>query len=189
MGDPYAVLGVSPTASDYEIHRVWRALMGANHPDHSVGDAAAREMRTQRINAAYLAIKRERGARSNGDDSHAMPGDWQKHGPAENTAPRSEWVRRDGRPGRPSTAMPMTDAAGTRQIAGRLWGRAAWLLRDGIGQWIGVGCLIAFVTVVYTGGQVATPATFVVFGAWLALNHLARRPSTSVAGLMFKLVR
>lgn len=184
MGDPYAVLGVSATASDDEIHRVWRALMGANHPDHSLGDAAAREVRTQRINAAYQAIQRMR----RGDETDAMSGDWPAQGPAENPAPRSEWVRREGRPGRASPAMRMPDASGTRQLAGRLWGRVDWLLSDGIGQWIGV-LLIAMVMVVYTGGQLGTPATFVVVAAWLALNHFARRPRTSIAGLMFKLVR
>ena len=56
MHDPYAVLGLSPGASDEEVKKAYRALAKKYHPDRNPGDeAAARKM--QEINAAYEQIK------------------------------------------------------------------------------------------------------------------------------------
>ena len=56
MNDPYAVLGLSPGASDEEVKKAYRALAKKYHPDRNPGDEnAARKM--QEINAAYEQIK------------------------------------------------------------------------------------------------------------------------------------
>ena len=56
MNDRYAVLGLSPGASDEEVKKAYRALAKKYHPDRNPGDeAAARKM--QEINAAYEQIK------------------------------------------------------------------------------------------------------------------------------------
>lgn len=54
--DPYAVLGVSPDASDDEIKRAYRRLAKKYHPDLNPGDAEAAKM-MQKVNAAYEQIK------------------------------------------------------------------------------------------------------------------------------------
>jgi DnaJ like chaperone protein len=66
-GDPYAVLGLTPTATDVEIRTIWRKLMRENHPDslaaRGVPEAfiAKANEKVARINAAWDRIKRERG--------------------------------------------------------------------------------------------------------------------------------
>jgi DnaJ like chaperone protein len=65
--DPYAVLGVPPTASDEEIRAAWKKLMRENHPDtlaaRGVPDdfIARANDKVARINAAWDRIKRGRG--------------------------------------------------------------------------------------------------------------------------------
>ncbi|MDA8050933.1 MAG: TerB family tellurite resistance protein [Rhodospirillales bacterium] len=67
LGDPYAVLGLTPVASDAEVRTVWRKLMRENHPDslaaRGVPEAfiAKATEKVARINAAWDRIKRERG--------------------------------------------------------------------------------------------------------------------------------
>lgn len=56
IDDPYAVLGLSPGASDEEVKKAYRALAKKYHPDMNPGDAHAAEM-MNRINAAYDQIK------------------------------------------------------------------------------------------------------------------------------------
>ncbi len=66
-GDPYAVLGVTRSASDEEVRATWKQLMRENHPDSLASrgvppDFIARAgEKVARINAAWDRIKRERG--------------------------------------------------------------------------------------------------------------------------------
>lgn len=65
--DAYAVLGLPRSAGDEELHARWKHLMRENHPDSLASrgvpaDFIARSSDTvARINAAWDAIKRERG--------------------------------------------------------------------------------------------------------------------------------
>lgn len=66
IDDAYKVLGVSPSASDAEIKKVYRKLMSENHPDKLAGKGlpeSMREMaeeRTREISHAYDVIKESR---------------------------------------------------------------------------------------------------------------------------------
>jgi DnaJ like chaperone protein len=66
--DPYAVLGVDPGADLAEVRMAWRAEARASHPDRMIArgvpEEAARlaEKRLAAINAAWDAIRAERGA-------------------------------------------------------------------------------------------------------------------------------
>ncbi len=70
MKDPYAVLGVSPNATDAEVKAAYRALARKYHPDkysdNPLSDLAQEKM--QEINEAYDAIVRMRqgGGQSGG---------------------------------------------------------------------------------------------------------------------------
>ncbi len=65
--DPYAVIGVSASASDEEIRATWKKLMRENHPDSLASRGVPAEFiarandKVARINAAWDRIKRERG--------------------------------------------------------------------------------------------------------------------------------
>jgi len=65
--DPYAVLGVSPSASGEDLHAAWRQLMRENHPDSLAARGVPKDFiarasdKVARINAAWDQIKRERG--------------------------------------------------------------------------------------------------------------------------------
>lgn len=65
--DPYAVLGVTRTTSDDDLHAAWRQLMRDNHPDSLASRGVPPEFiarasdKVARINAAWDQIKRERG--------------------------------------------------------------------------------------------------------------------------------
>ncbi|MCQ4162503.1 TerB family tellurite resistance protein [Roseomonas sp. GC11] len=65
--DPYAVLGVTRSATDDEVRQAWRRLMREHHPDimaaRGVPEALMRRAseRVAEINAAWDSIKRERG--------------------------------------------------------------------------------------------------------------------------------
>ena len=62
MNDPYKVLGVSPTASDDEIKKAYRALARKYHPDNYVGNPLADlvQEKMKEINEAYDTIQKER---------------------------------------------------------------------------------------------------------------------------------
>ncbi|MGM0769014.1 MAG: co-chaperone DjlA [Pseudomonadota bacterium] len=69
LDDAYKALGVSPSASDAEIKKVYRRLMSENHPDKLAGRGLPESMRelaeerTREISHAYDVIKE---ARKNG---------------------------------------------------------------------------------------------------------------------------
>lgn len=59
----YAVLGISPTASNDEIEKRYKTLIKGFHPDLALSNEAKEEFgkRAADINAAYSTIKTERG--------------------------------------------------------------------------------------------------------------------------------
>jgi DnaJ domain len=58
-GDPYAVLGLAPEASDGELRRVYRALVKRHHPDHN-GSSPESSARFAQIQEAYASVLRAR---------------------------------------------------------------------------------------------------------------------------------
>jgi DnaJ like chaperone protein len=63
--DPYAILGLTPDASDREIKRAYRKLISQHHPD-KLGDVPEElkrraEERAREINTAYEKIQSQRG--------------------------------------------------------------------------------------------------------------------------------
>lgn len=67
MQDPYSVLGVSPSATEDEIKKAYRALAKKYHPDVNQGSAEA-ERHMKEVNEAYSAVMKMRreGASSAG---------------------------------------------------------------------------------------------------------------------------
>jgi DnaJ like chaperone protein len=67
LDDAYSALGLSSSAGDAEVKKVYRRLVSQNHPDKLAGKGlpeSMREMaeeRTREINAAYETIKNARG--------------------------------------------------------------------------------------------------------------------------------
>ena len=64
MSDPYKVLGVSPTATDEEIKKAYRALVKQYHPDNytdnPLANLAAEKMKE--INEAYSEVQKMRSS-------------------------------------------------------------------------------------------------------------------------------
>jgi DnaJ like chaperone protein len=67
LADAYAVLNVSPQASDEEIKKAYRRLLSQHHPDKLVAKGLPEEMmkvasaRTHQIRSAYEKIREKRG--------------------------------------------------------------------------------------------------------------------------------
>lgn len=65
--DAYAVLGIARSASDGEVHALWKRLMREYHPDSMAARGVSADLiaragdKVARINAAWDRIKRERG--------------------------------------------------------------------------------------------------------------------------------
>lgn len=61
----YKILGIAPSASDEEVKKAYREMAKKNHPDlvSNLGEEVrqAAEKKFQEINAAYEAIKKQRG--------------------------------------------------------------------------------------------------------------------------------
>ncbi len=67
LDDAYAILNLSPDASDAEVKKAYRRLMSRHHPDKLISKGLPEEMmkmaqqKTAEIRKAYERIKRERG--------------------------------------------------------------------------------------------------------------------------------
>lgn len=59
MQDPYHILGVSPTATEDEIKKAYRALAKKYHPDVNNGSAEA-EQKMKEVNEAYSTVMKMR---------------------------------------------------------------------------------------------------------------------------------
>ena len=70
--NPYDVLGVSPSASDYEIKKAYRDLTRKYHPDANVDNPLAdlAEEKFKEVQEAYDTIMRERSSGSSGSYSY-----------------------------------------------------------------------------------------------------------------------
>lgn len=78
MQDPYSVLGVSPSATEDEIKKAYRALAKKYHPDVNQGSAEA-ERRMKEVNEAYSAVmkmRREGTSSSYGGASSGYGSQW-----------------------------------------------------------------------------------------------------------------
>ncbi|MBQ6374372.1 MAG: DnaJ domain-containing protein [Clostridia bacterium] len=73
MRDPYSVLGVSPTATEDEIKKAYRALAKKYHPDVNNGSNEA-ELKMKEINEAYSAIMKMRRDGASGYGSYGNAG-------------------------------------------------------------------------------------------------------------------
>ena len=69
--DPYAILGVSRTATDRDIRRAYQRLIAQHHPDKlaskglSAAELAEAQKRAVEINAAYEQLRLLRGRNGN----------------------------------------------------------------------------------------------------------------------------
>nr|WP_305910278.1 co-chaperone DjlA [Methylomarinum sp. Ch1-1]MDP4522212.1 co-chaperone DjlA [Methylomarinum sp. Ch1-1] len=67
LHDAYAVLGIDSSASDGEVKKAYRRLMGQHHPDKLVAKGLPEEMmtlakeKTQQVRKAYETIRESRG--------------------------------------------------------------------------------------------------------------------------------
>lgn len=70
MKNPYEVLGISPSASNEEVKKAYKALAKKYHPDNYADSPLAdmAEEKMKEINEAYDEILRQRTANKNGGD-------------------------------------------------------------------------------------------------------------------------
>jgi curved DNA-binding protein CbpA len=66
--DPYQILGVSPGATDDELHTAYRRLVQIHHPDHNRGSAESTR-RFEEIQRAYSQIREQRERAPGADDA------------------------------------------------------------------------------------------------------------------------
>ncbi len=59
--DPYEILGVSPGASDDELHAAYRRLVQLHHPDHNGGSAESAR-RFEEVQEAYTRVRQLRAS-------------------------------------------------------------------------------------------------------------------------------
>ena len=73
--DPYQTLGVTPGASDEEVHRAYRRLVQLHHPDHNNGSAESAR-RFEEVQEAYgriTALRRSAGTSTTRQREQAPP--------------------------------------------------------------------------------------------------------------------
>jgi len=87
--DPYAALGVAPTASDQELRAVYRHLVQLHHPDHNGGSAESAR-RFEEVQEAYAEVRRLRSGtgRPASGGPRARPAGESAARPAGGSAPR-----------------------------------------------------------------------------------------------------
>jgi curved DNA-binding protein CbpA len=70
--DPYQTLGISPGASDDELHAAYRRMVQLHHPDHNRGSAESAR-RFEAVQEAYTQIRSLRQARPSSRSPRAEP--------------------------------------------------------------------------------------------------------------------
>jgi curved DNA-binding protein CbpA len=61
VSDPYAILGISASATDAELRAAYRGLVQRHHPDHNGGSAESAR-RFEEVQEAYAEVRRLRAA-------------------------------------------------------------------------------------------------------------------------------
>ncbi len=93
MNDPYAILGVSRSASDDEIKKAYRNLCRKYHPDKNPGNEAAEEM-FKIVNDAYDQIMNERKNGQSYDSGEFGASDfWKGQGASQSEADDDRYLQ------------------------------------------------------------------------------------------------
>jgi curved DNA-binding protein CbpA len=71
--DPYATLGVDPSASEVELRTAYRRAVQRHHPDHNNGSPESAR-RFEEVQEAYAEIRRRRAAGSGPAPRRSAPG-------------------------------------------------------------------------------------------------------------------
>lgn len=74
MADPYATLGVDPSASEVELRAAYRRAVQRHHPDHNQGSAESAR-RFEEVQEAYAEIRRRRAAGAGPPPRRSAPGE------------------------------------------------------------------------------------------------------------------
>ena len=140
MNDPYSVLGVSPSASDDEIKKVYRELARKYHPDNYVdnplADLAQEKMKA--VNEAYDAITKARsgggqssyGSQSGYQSSYGSQSDYQSY--SSGSSQVYQQIRQAINMGDLSRAEQLLNSIPTREaewyfLAGAVAYRRGWM--------------------------------------------------------------
>ncbi|HWF25525.1 MAG TPA: J domain-containing protein [Solirubrobacteraceae bacterium] len=100
--DPYATLGVRPTAPDAEVRAAYRRLVQLHHPDHNAGSAASTK-RFEEVQEAYAEVQRRR--RDGTPETPRTSASGTRPAPPRTAPPRPP----PPRPASPRTAPPAPD--------------------------------------------------------------------------------
>lgn len=114
MQDPYQILGVSPSSTEDEIKKAYRALAKKYHPDVNNGSAEA-EQRMKDINEAYSTVMKMRreGTGANAGGGYQGYGAYNAYGNQSyggySTSPQMQAVRNYIRAGHYDEAMNLLE--------------------------------------------------------------------------------
>lgn len=97
MQDPYRILGVSPSATDDEVKKAYRALAKKYHPDVNNGSPEA-EARMKEVNEAYASVMKMRKEGGSYNTGNSYSGGYGSYGASGysggyNANPRMQAVR------------------------------------------------------------------------------------------------